>query len=158
MDWNILLCCTSTTGAVEAATLGVVNWNIVLSTFVGALFGAICSYPIILWSNNSLKKSAVKKLTTRIKDEIKTNRNTLDKVKDDPTQIWIFSSPLWEIVPSDLLLYFEQNDYTKIVTIYAAVKQLNRLESSIDVIDEDNAKKITEKRKETLEIIDKNII
>ena len=108
MDCNILLC-TETIGAIEAievTTQGIMDWNIVLSTFLGALFGAVCSYPIILWSNNSLKKSAVKKLTTRIKNELKTNRDNLEKVKDDPTKIWVFSSPLWEIVPSDLLLYF----------------------------------------------------
>jgi len=136
-----------------------IDGNVLFSTFWGALFGAICGFPFILWSNRITRRNAAKKLVEKMKKELMDNKVELEKIKDNPDVPVKFVSPIWEIVPtSNIILDMNDKVYSKIVDIYIAVRRLNELEESIKELDSETRKKIISKRTETLTVFDENMI
>jgi hypothetical protein len=131
------------------------DWALFLST----LLGAVLSFVFIMLSNFIARRIAANNLTTKIRKELKENRDELEKLIDKPENEVKFVSPLWDIVKiSSALLDFNTKTYLKIVHVYTAIKQLNELESSINKLNKDSRETIIGKRKETLRLINDNMV
>lgn len=109
-------------------TTAAIEWSTVFEVLLGAVVGFLSTG----FTNWVVKKVHIHKLTQKLRFEINSNIQGLQKIQDDKLNSYTLNSPIWdEISNSNILLDIPTDIYVKLVNIYTEVKHFNRAEENV---------------------------